>query len=84
MRAGTGGGEAALWAADLLRMYNKYAATQNWKVSTLNLNEVEGGGLKEAVIQVASLNHLLYDITWGVEVNSLCLSGRTVLPGQLS
>ena len=52
VRAGTGGGEAALWAADLLRMYTRYAAGQNWKINTLNLNEGEGGGYKEAVIQV--------------------------------
>jgi len=52
VRAGTGGGEAALWAAELLRMYTKYASLQNWKVNVINSNEGEGGGVKEAVIQV--------------------------------
>lgn len=53
VRAGTGGGEAALWAADLLRMYSRYAAEQRWKVDFLNSNEAESGGYKEAVIQVS-------------------------------
>lgn len=52
VRAGTGGGEAALWAADLVRMYNKYAATQNWKAEILTVAAGESGGYKEAVIQV--------------------------------
>jgi hypothetical protein len=52
VRAGTGGGEAALWAAELLRMYTKYAGLQNWKVNVINSNAGEGGGVKEAVIQV--------------------------------
>jgi len=52
VRAGTGGGEAALWAAELLRMYTKYASLQSWKVNVINTSEGEGGGLKEAVIQV--------------------------------
>jgi protein subunit release factor A len=55
VRAGTGGGEAALWAAELLRMYTKYAGLQNWKVNVINTSEGEGGGLKEAVIQVCRL-----------------------------
>ncbi|KAL3132714.1 hypothetical protein ABBQ32_009219 [Trebouxia sp. C0010 RCD-2024] len=52
VRAGTGGGEASLWAADLVRMYQRYAETQGWKVSFLNASEGESGGYKEAVLQV--------------------------------
>ena len=52
VRAGTGGGEASLWAADLVRMYQRYAETQGWKVSFLNTSEGESGGYKEAVLQV--------------------------------
>ena len=52
MRAGTGGDEASLWAADLVRMYQRYADTQGWKVSFLNASEAENGGFKEAVLQV--------------------------------
>lgn len=52
VRAGTGGDEASLWAADLVRMYQRYADTQGWKVSFLNASEGENGGFKEAVLQV--------------------------------
>lgn len=52
VRAGTGGEEAALWAADLIRMYQKYADTQGWKVSLLSESSAEGGGYKECVLQV--------------------------------
>lgn len=36
-------------------MYQRYATSQSWKVSTMNMNEVDGGGLKEAIIQVRSI-----------------------------
>jgi peptide chain release factor 1 len=52
VRAGTGGDEAALFAGDLLRMYQMYAARRGWKVETLNLQEMELGGVKEAVIGI--------------------------------
>ncbi len=47
MRAGTGGDEAGLFAADLYRMYQRYADKQNWKVEILSLNETGVGGIKE-------------------------------------
>jgi len=49
IRAGTGGEEAALFAAELLRMYGRYAEGQRWKVSMTDLNETGLGGIKEAV-----------------------------------
>ncbi len=52
IRAGTGGEEAALFAADLLRMYQRYADEQKWKVSFMSESAAENGGLKEAVVQV--------------------------------
>ncbi|MBM3274250.1 MAG: peptide chain release factor 1 [Candidatus Sericytochromatia bacterium] len=52
VRAGTGGDEAALFAGDLLRMYQMYAARRGWKVETINLQEMELGGVKEAVIGI--------------------------------
>ena len=52
VRAGTGGDEAAMWAADLVRMFSRYAAEQGWKVQPVSTNEGESGGIKEAVIQV--------------------------------
>ena len=54
IRAGTGGDEAALFAADLLRMYQRYADMQNWKVSHLSESAGETGGLKEIIVQVGS------------------------------
>ncbi len=52
IRAGTGGEEAALFAADLLRMYCRYAEKQKWQVQTLSLSETGIGGLKEVVLLI--------------------------------
>ncbi len=52
IRAGTGGEEAALFAAELYRMYTKYAERRRWKVELLNLNETGIGGMKEVVFEV--------------------------------
>jgi len=49
IRAGTGGEEAALFAAELLRMYTRYAEDSRWRLSLTDLNETGIGGLKEAV-----------------------------------
>lgn len=52
IRPGTGGMEAGLFAADLYRMYLKYAAKKNWDVETMSSNMTELGGLKEVVFSV--------------------------------
>ncbi len=52
VRPGTGGMEAGLFAADLYRMYTKYAARKNWAVETMSSNMTELGGLKEVVFSV--------------------------------
>lgn len=52
IRAGTGGDEAALFAGDLFRMYERYAARQGWKTEVLSLNEGTKGGFKEIVAEV--------------------------------
>ncbi len=52
IRPGTGGDEAALFAGELLRMYQRYAETKKWKVTVIELAETELGGIKEAVINV--------------------------------
>ena len=49
IRAGTGGDEASLFAADILRMYARYAERQHWKMEILDASETGVGGLKEAV-----------------------------------
>ncbi len=48
VRAGTGGDEAALFAADLFRMYERYASTKGWRFEVLDVNENDLGGYKEA------------------------------------
>ncbi|HSM86843.1 MAG TPA: peptide chain release factor 1 [Candidatus Limnocylindrales bacterium] len=49
IRAGTGGDEASLFAAEIFRMYNRYAETQHWKVEVLSTSESGVGGLKEVI-----------------------------------
>lgn len=53
IRAGTGGDEAALFAADLFRMYAKYAELAGWKVDILNSHETGIGGFKEVIFSVS-------------------------------
>ncbi len=52
IRAGTGGDEAALFAGDLLRMYQRYADAQGWKVELISASASEAGGYKEVVASV--------------------------------
>ncbi len=52
IRAGTGGDEAALFAGDLLGMYQRYCGLQGWKTEILSLSESDLGGFKEAVLEV--------------------------------
>ncbi len=53
IRAGTGGDEAALFAADLFRMYSRYAETRGWKLEVMSVSDSVGGGLKEAVTSIS-------------------------------
>ena len=53
IRAGTGGDEAALFAADLFRMYTRYAESLGWKIDTLSVSETDGGGFKEIIVSVS-------------------------------
>jgi peptide chain release factor 1 len=52
IRSGTGGEEAALFAADLFRMYSRYAERKGWTVEVMSLSESGSGGLKEAICLV--------------------------------
>jgi peptide chain release factor 1 len=52
VRAGTGGDEAALFAGDLYRMYERYAALQSWKVEIVSMSEGAKGGFKEIIAAV--------------------------------
>ena len=56
IRPGTGGDEAALFAGDLLRMYNRYAEAQGWKVDIVEEHSTELGGIKEVVAHVKGEN----------------------------
>ncbi|MCK9287356.1 MAG: peptide chain release factor 1 [Sphaerochaetaceae bacterium] len=53
IRAGTGGEEAALFAADLYRMYSHYAESRRWKIEIMSTNETGIGGLKEIIFSVS-------------------------------
>ena len=52
IRAGAGGSESALFAADLYRMYSRYAEARGWKVETMDSNSSDLGGFKEVVFQI--------------------------------
>jgi peptide chain release factor 1 len=52
IRAGTGGDEAALFAGDLFRMYQRYAEARGWRVETISASEADVGGYKEVVASV--------------------------------
>jgi peptide chain release factor 1 len=64
IRAGAGGEEAALFAAELYRMYVRYAESKGWKVEVISLSESEVGGYKEIIFEVRGKNaysHLRYE-----------------------
>src|SRR3972149_8831946 len=56
IRAGTGGEEAALFAADLFRMYTRYAERNGWKVQIMRMNETGIGGFKEVIAEIQGKN----------------------------
>ena len=53
IRAGTGGDEAALFAADLFRMYTRYAEALGWRIDTLSSSQTDGGGFKEVIASIS-------------------------------
>jgi len=53
IRAGTGGEEAALFAADLFRMYSRYAEAKRWKIEPLSMSETGSGGFKEIIVGIS-------------------------------
>ena len=56
IRAGTGGDESALFAADLFRMLSRYAESRGWKINILNSNRTGIGGFKEIIFEVKGAN----------------------------
>ncbi|SES82398.1 bacterial peptide chain release factor 1 (bRF-1) [Natronincola peptidivorans] len=64
IRGGTGGEEAALFSANLFRMYTRYAERQGWKVEMMSLNETGVGGYKEVIFMIkgkGAYSHLKYE-----------------------
>jgi len=64
VRAGTGGDEAALFAADLFRMYTRYAERRRWKVDVMSATDTDGGGFREVIFEVkgdGAYSHLRYE-----------------------
>ena len=64
VRAGTGGDEAALFAADLFRMYTRYAERNRWKAEVMSATETDGGGFREVIFEVrgkGAFSHLRYE-----------------------
>jgi len=60
IRAGAGGDEAALFAADLYRMYTRYAESKGWKVEVMNANESGTGGFKEIIFTIEGTDIFKY------------------------
>jgi len=56
IRPGTGGDEAALFAADLLRMYTRYAEARGWRLEIVDLQETELGGIREVIARIEGEN----------------------------
>ncbi len=64
IRAGTGGEEAALFAADLFRMYSRYAETKGWKVELMSASDSDTGGYREVIALIAgnkAYSHLKFE-----------------------
>jgi peptide chain release factor 1 len=60
IRGGTGGEEAALFAADLFRMYSRYAERHRWKLEVLSQSDAAAGGLKEIIALISSTGGKVY------------------------
>lgn len=56
IRAGTGGDEAALFASELFRMYSRYAEEKGWKTQILSSSQIDIGGFKEVIFEIAGTN----------------------------
>jgi len=81
IRGGTGGEEAALFAASLFRMYSKYAEARRWKIEVIDSNPTGLGGLKEIVASIigkGAYNRLKYES--GVHRVAACSCNRSIRP----
>ena len=60
IRGGTGGEEAALFAADLFRMYTRYAERHRWKMEVLSMSDAQAGGIKEVIVLMTANGGKVY------------------------
>jgi len=82
IRAGTGGDEAALFAGDLFRMYQRYADARGWKTELVSLSEGTAGGYKEAVFVVRGDN-AYGDLRWESGVHRVQRVPATEAQGRI-
>ncbi len=82
VRAGTGGDEAALFAGDLFRMYQRYAALKGWKVEVLSASEGEVGGFKEVIASVTG-DHVFASLKFESGVHRVQRVPDTELGGRI-
>ncbi|HEX8904717.1 MAG TPA: peptide chain release factor 1 [Longimicrobiaceae bacterium] len=82
IRAGTGGDEAALFAGDLFRMYQRYADRRGWKTEVVSLSEGTAGGYKEAVFNVRGPN-AYGDLRWESGVHRVQRVPATEAQGRI-
>ena len=82
IRAGTGGDEAALFAGDLFRMYQRYADARGWKTELVSLSEGAAGGYKEAVFVVRGDN-AYGDLRWESGVHRVQRVPATEAQGRI-
>ena len=66
IRAGTGGEEAALFVADMFRMYSRYAESQKWKIEIMDSNETGIGGYKEIIFSIGGPSYGILKLESGV------------------
>lgn len=55
LKSGVGGSEASLFLGDLLRVYLRYAQSMRWKAEVIGKNETDGGGVKDAIVEVKGM-----------------------------
>jgi peptide chain release factor 1 len=82
IRAGTGGDEAALFAGDLFRMYQRYADRRGWKTEVVSLSEGTAGGYREAVFNVRGPN-AFGDLRWESGVHRVQRVPATEAQGRI-
>src|ERR1700757_3673019 len=82
IRAGTGGDEATLFAAEIFRMYTRYAEMQRWKVEVLSTSESSVGGLKE-VIAIIEGNRVYSQLKWEGGVHRVQRVPQTETQGRV-